>query len=371
MPSSHQTSFARCTRVRGGILPRLTVLVSFLTATTALAGGQPLASHPGGDEAVTVRAGFELIGLNNVDEEAETFEFEGVLRLTWRDERLAFDPSEVGADEKVYKGAFQFAELFDGWWPQVLLANESGSMDRQGVLLRIEPDGTVWYVEEIDAVAETPLDLRKFPFDRQTLQARFKVLGYGIEDVRLEADPELSGVLQYGREALGTSSWRVDDYSASTIEHNVVIAGPVGVSTGSLLVAEISAAREPGYFLRVVVAPLVLFVMLSWSVFWMDRESLGERMDISFIGILTVVAFQIMTEETLPRISYFTIMSGFLAVNYLILAASVVVNLYVGRLDRTGRSAVGDRIDRRCRWLFPLIYFGLNLLWIRFYWQTS
>jgi len=190
-----------------------------------------------------------------------------------------------------------------------------------------------------------------------------------VEDVRLEAAPELSGLLQYGRDEIGTSSWRVQSYSVATMEHDVVVAGPEGVATGSLLLADILVAREPGYFLRVVVAPLVLLVMLSWSVFWMDRESLGERMDISFIGILTVVAFQIMTEETLPRISYFTIMSGFLAVNYLMLAASVVVNLYVGGLDRTGRGAVGDRVDRRCRWLFPLVYFGLNLLWIPFYWR--
>ena len=349
--------------------PLLSAIAGLATAP-ATAQGESLWTHPGGSEPVIIKAGFELLDLNAVDEEAETFEFEGVLRLTWRDERLAFDPAELGADEKVYKGSFQFTELYDGWWPQVVLENQSGSMDRQGVLLRIEPDGTVWYVEEVDAVAETSLDLRRFPFDRQVLEARFKTLGYGAQDVRFEAAPELSGLLQFGRNEIGTSSWRVQSYSVESIEHDVVVAGSEGVATGSVLLAGIGVAREPGYFLRVVVAPLILLVMLSWSVFWMDRESLGERMDISFIGILTVVAFQIMTEETLPRISYFTIMSGFLAVNYLMLAASVVVNLYVGRLDRTGRSAIGDRVDRRCRWLFPLAYFGLNLVWIPIYWSS-
>ena len=41
--------------------------------------------------------------------------------------------------------------------------------------------------------------------------------------------------------------------------------------------------------------------------------------------------------------------------------AHVVINLVVGALDRKGREGLGDQIDRRCRWIFPLAYFGLNL----------
>jgi hypothetical protein len=78
-----------------------------------------------------------------------------------------------------------------------------------------------------------------------------------------------------------------------------------------------------------VVFPFVILVGLTWSVFWMDRESLGSRMDISFIGVLTVVAFQIVVSDRLPRISCFTIMSSFMYVNYLTLAAGVFVNLRV------------------------------------------
>ena len=39
--------------------------------------------------------------------------------------------------------------------------------------------------------------------------------------------------------------------------------------------------------------------------------------------------------------------------------AAVVINLVVGAYDKAGRSDVGDRIDLRCRWLFPLVYAAL------------
>jgi hypothetical protein len=55
-------------------------------------------------------------------------------------------------------------------------------------------------------------------------------------------------------------------------------------------------------------------------------------------------------------------MAGFLAINYVLLAATIVINLRVDQLDRAGRSAEGDALDLRCRWLFPLLYFVVSPL---------
>ena len=89
-----------------------------------------------------VQVGFYLTDVVEVDEENETFAFEGVLTLKWHDQRQAFDSVEAGVGEKIYQGNYQFSEVFTGWWPQLVLANESGGYDRQGVLLRVLPDGS-------------------------------------------------------------------------------------------------------------------------------------------------------------------------------------------------------------------------------------
>ena len=119
--------------------------------------------------------------------------------------------------------------------------------------------------------------------------------------------------------------------------------------------------RQPMFMLRLVVVPLILIVMLSWAVFWMDRSSVGDRMSVSFVGILTAVAYQITLGGIIPNVSYFTWMNGFLNLSFLFMSATVVVNLYVGTADRRGH-ARGDFIDRSCRWLFPVAYFGLMLI---------
>jgi cadmium resistance protein CadD (predicted permease) len=52
-------------------------------------------------------------------------------------------------------------------------------------------------------------------------------------------------------------------------------------------------------------------------------------------------------------------MQGFLFISFLLMAATVPVNLAVAALDKKGRPDLGDVVDRYCRWLFPLTYFGL------------
>ena len=68
--------------------------------------------------------------------------------------------------EQVYQGAFQFNEVYNGWWPQLVLANKSGTFEREGEILRIKPDGSMTYVQVLDAVVKSEMNLHHFPFDR-------------------------------------------------------------------------------------------------------------------------------------------------------------------------------------------------------------
>ena len=307
---------------------------------------------------VVVRAEFDLRDINEIDDEAEIFEFRGVMTLKWRDERQAFDPMVEGVNEKFYQGAYQFNEVFPGWFPQLVLVNESGLYEKHGVLLRIRPDGSLTLVETVNAAAKTDLDLRGYPFDSQRLEAIFEVLGVDEGEVVLEVAPTADGSL-VDVAAMRMPQWNLARVSSSIGSYAASHAGRLGVA--STFVLSMDVERKSFFMVRLIIIPLALIVMLSWSVFWMDQSSLGDRISVSFIGILTVVAYQIVVSEIQPRISYLTLMNGFLNMSFLIMCASAVINLWVGSLDRQGRTAAGDLIDRRCRWIFPVVYSGLLL----------
>ncbi|MGB2932448.1 MAG: hypothetical protein WBB88_08850, partial [Methyloceanibacter sp.] len=73
-------------------------------------------------------------------------------------------------------------------------------------------------------------------------------------------------------------------------------------------------------------------------------------------------AYQVVMNDILPRIAYMTWINGFLNFSFLMMVATVIVNLVVGGLDQQGRVEVAHRIDYLCRWVFPIAYFALILI---------
>ena len=317
---------------------------------------QFLLSPPQGSAPIVVRARFVLNDVNEINEGTETFEFTGTLTLIWNDPRQAFDPSAVGVNEKVYQGAYQVNEVSTGWYPQVILVNESGLYQKSGSVLRIRPDGTSTLAETINATAESEVDMTRFPFDKHRLEAAFQVLNFNKDEVLLQVEP------------LNTSSppsarlpqWRIREATASIEVRPSASTGRQELS--SALVVSVNVERKPFYAIRLVVFPLMVIVLLSFSVFWMDRSSLGDRISVSFIGVLTGVAYLLVTSDQLPKISYVTLMHGFVNLSFITMCATVVINLVVGTLDKRGELERGNRIDRRCRWIFPLLYFAVLLV---------
>ena len=306
---------------------------------------------------VVVRARFEFHDINEINDGAETFEFTGVLTLKWHDPRQAFDPAVVGVEEKIFQGGYQVNELATGWYPQVVLVNASGLYQKNGVVLRIQPDGTSTLIETLNATAKTEFNMSRFPFDGHRLEAVFEVLGFDRNEVLLQGESDAASSFASD---VRMPQWTITGASMSIRDRSVSYAGRRGIA--SAFIVSVDVQRESLYMKRLVIIPLVVIVLLSFSVFWMDRSSLGDRLSVSFIGILTGVAYQLVMSEQLPRISYVTLMHGFLNLSFLTMCAAVVINLVVGALDKRGQVALGDRIDRRCRWGFPLAYFGLLLV---------
>jgi hypothetical protein len=318
-------------------------------------GHSPLPLEPPpGEGPVVVRAGFQLHGISDIDDEAETFEFAGVLTMVWKDARQAFDPAVEGVREKVYSGSYQFDELSPAWYPQLALVNESGTFSQDAVVLRSAPDGTQTLVATMHAVARTRLDMRRFPFDRQRLVAVFEVLGFDHTEVVLHAADEGASLSD---DAFQAPQWAIGNVSLVTRARRTPYAGSAGVA--STFDLRIEVQRRSFFIVRLVMFPLVVIVLLSFTVFWMDRSSLGDRISVSFIGILTGVTYQIVMSDLLPNIWYFTLINAFLSLSFLTVCATVVINLAVGAYDKRGRQDIGNRIDRSCRWIFPLTYAAL------------
>jgi len=334
-------------------------------ATTHTQGDRFINALPLANGPVEVTVSFELRDIDHIDDDAETIEFTGVMKLSWHDSRQVFDPLIEGTNEKTYQGNFQFDEMFSGWYPQLILVNQSGMYEKHGVLLRVRSNGSLSLYETINAAAKIDLDLLRYPVDQQRLKAVFHVLGFDANEIVLRLEPGYNDGDLNIDEAFKMPQWQLKGIKSSIGTRNTPLIGK-GATTSTFTVA-IDLQRNSFFILRLVIIPLIMIVILSWSVFWMPKSSLGDRISVSFIGILTAVTYQVILSEILPRISYVTLINdGFLGVSFFIMSMTIIVNLRVGHLDRVGLHVAGDRLDDLCKWLFPAIYFGslLLLVWL-------
>ena len=331
---------------------RRVVLVLMLMAGAgrgvAAGGAERELTLPPADGPVEVRASFRLEDITDIDDRDEVFSFTGMLVLEWRDERQAFDAGEAGVKEKVYQGRYQLEEIASAWYPQMALVNQHGGCETVATTLLVQPDGRCRLTTVLAATVETDFQMRRHPFDRHSLEAVFALPGFGLGGVRLVA-----GKAEV-REGLAVSQWRHEG-----VKLGVRRVGSVVLGEADQLVVSVEVVRDSIFSLRLVVLPLLLIVVLSWSVFWMERSSLGDRINVSFVGILTAVAYQNVVSDLLPHVSEVTLMHGFLNVCTVVMAATVVMNLWVGLCEKRGDSGLADGIDRRCRRVFPLAFAGL------------
>ncbi len=165
-----------------------------------LQGQYELDTRPVTDGPLEVRIGYSVINITNINEKEETIDFDGAVFLRWKDERLAYDPSDSlaaeidysKAPEVVYQGHFKVAEIYGGWRPYLYLPNGIGNRNTTNESIRIWPDGTVQYSELFQAIVETPMDMRPYPFDAQELVIFLHPTIYSREELVFIPDPSLS-----------------------------------------------------------------------------------------------------------------------------------------------------------------------------------
>ena len=119
---------------------------------------------------------------------------------------------------------------------------------------------------------------------------------------------------------------------------------------------EIEVTRRYGFYIWKMLVPLALIVGISWSVFWMVSDGLAARMGVSFTGILVVIAYQFLITTDLPKIAQITFMDSVIGFSFVLMILTIVESISANTLDLRGKRTLAAKVDRVCRWAFPLAY---------------
>jgi hypothetical protein len=315
--------------------------------------GRPIISEP-----IEVNVSLLIDQITSIDQRKESFTVVGYLVLKWVDPGFAYNPDSCKCNEMDYT-----SEQFDQYikknhldWPRFLILNQQGKRFIQEDNFRVYPDGGVSYFERFTVTLQAPdFDFRRFPFDPQ--QFFFKLLLFTpIDFYVFKPNKELPAI----GDKLGEEEWLIYDY------HSVVKTKTYN-KTFSEYTLQIDANRHVDYYMFRIFIPLLLIIIVSWGTLFMRDYS--NRISVSVAVLLIFVAFNFTIGSDLPRLGYMTFMDGILFAAFLITALTVLFNVFLRRMETTGKMELADTLDRYITIAYPIIYLLIigSLIWIFFY----
>jgi hypothetical protein len=289
-----------------------------------------------GDGPVQVDIQLYMNDLIEIEDSKQSFVSDVFMRAEWLDPRLAhegiapctIEPSQV-------------------WTPGLQLLNRRSVERLNAPDLSVAPDGRVLKIIRAFGDFSFHEDLSDFPFDHQELYFTL-VSNHDIKEVKIVTSPQDLGMA----ERLSVANWQVQldgsrssELYVATLDRNL-----------SKLDIVFQAQRLTGFYTWQLLVPLVLVVMMTWTVFWIPREFVPPRIGLVATSMLTLIAYRFAMSSILPPIAYLTRLDKFMVASSILVFAALAAATAVTYFDGRGNHAVAVRLDKASRVLAPLLF---------------
>jgi hypothetical protein len=325
------------------------VLLALAGEARAAAPGSTVSldQPPPGPRPIEVHLALTIIDFARVNNREETFDMRGYLEVMWQDPRLARRPEAAAGDSGRPWVRHRAAPGL--WTPRLSFVN---AIEEVKVLSRSDvfsdAEGKVYQGLDFAGKFSTPLDLRRFPFDTQSLRISLQPVDVDKQEMVLIADAARCELL----EGAFVSDWDLGTIRASARDFRYESDGAVYPSVAF----ETTIRRRYPFYLYRVLLPLTLLIVASWCIFWFDVTQLQPQISTALGVTLSIAVFNVSIDFGLPRAPHLTLLDRQAALSFAFafLVISSVTWLHI--VYRHRGQAAAERRQRLLRGLFPLAY---------------
>ena len=153
-------------------------------------------------------------------------------------------------------------------------------------------------------------DLRTFPFDKQKLifkVANVNKLDNYVIDYKTYTERALNNYVKNGT----LNGWDIKGYEIK----NLIFKGPINENLSGIEIS-IEIERKTGYYIYKVILPILLILLVCWSVVWINPEELESKLTITIVCLLSLIAYNFVIDKELPKLEYLTVLDWIILVSY-------------------------------------------------------
>lgn len=278
-----------------------------------------------------------VIDIAKVDDREQAFKADMSIRLRWHDPRLARpEASDVIS-----------LPLSQIWNPRLRAANQRDVKTHYPEIARIDADGFVAFEQRYSGDFTTLADIRDFPFDERNITILMIAVDHSPDEVRLE----FTEATVDRADIFSVPNWSIGDVSAET-----GIFSAFGGREFLSFNISLYGKRKSSHLMWSVVVPLLLIVMMSWSVFFIKPHHLGSQLTMAATSMLTLIAYRFAISNVLPPVPYLTKMDIFIIGSTMFVFLALAEAVTTGTLADNGHNTFAEKLDSVARIVFPSVY---------------
>ena len=153
-------------------------------------------------------------------------------------------------------------------------------------------------------------DLKTFPFDKQKLIVQIAYEN-DLDEYLIDYGKDTVKGLEFTAQNIDISGWNIVKHDIK----NIVYKGPTGDNYSGIEVS-LEIERKTGYYIYKVIIPILLILLVCWSVVWIDAEELESKLTITIVCLLSLIAYNFVIDKELPKLEYLTVLDWIILVSY-------------------------------------------------------
>ncbi len=184
-------------------------------------------------------------------------------------------------------------------------------------------------------------NLKSFPFDKQIL--KYKIVDDNFNFTQRRIYPS-----EFTHEALNEfikiddiPGWEKNSYQIKNIFHRDSVDKSGSLRHGIMI--EIELERKHGYYIFKVIFPIILILVVCWSVVWINPKEIEARLTITIVCLLSLIAYNFVIDEELPKLEYLTVMDWIVLTSYVYATIPNFLSIY--SFANISRSPITDKVD--------------------------
>ena len=184
-------------------------------------------------------------------------------------------------------------------------------------------------------------NLKSFPFDKQVLKYTIVNNNYSMINQLLFSNQFTYETLSNFIEKNDIPGWHKNSFSIKKFFHRNT-TDPNNFRKDGLLI-EIELERKHGYYIFKVIFPIVLILIVCWSVVWINPKEIEARLTITIVCLLSLIAYNFVIDEELPKLEYLTVMDWIVLTSYVYATIPNFLSIYsfANRLNLS----ITERVD--------------------------